>query len=438
MTKDLIKKAFEKTGLYPVNRQIFTADDFAPSRASSVIAHVPGSFPADFPSSDPAEASGNDAWPGSDSDDSDFTPSDEDEATSIPESSAQPESSNNTDNNPEDTQPVSGIMDTLASLETKVAHMTRSATARLDVFTAAPLKIVSLHEDKLKSREELLTELRSMRQQLVTTHQALGHAIGQLSASNAHCTAIQRELGSVREKLNNATKAKERGSKKIKARFVTSRALRSEFEQEEAERQEREQVAAEKEKQKEVDDAEQTRQIAEDALNRNFTGRLAAYKKNDLRALSIALSVSDKGTNAELLSRIQSCFEQNPDLKRNSRFYGLFNKSIRERKNPTHNEEAQEQATQGVIGGPPGDGRTGGNSKIARSILPHHPHPPHPPNMIASSSSSSYMTPTNHYIYQYPMPSFEAPVLHPPPQPTSYMVPQVYNPNTHTYYNNLT
>ena len=56
MTKDLIAKAFEKTGLYPVNRQIFTEEDFAPSKASSTIAHVPSSFPADFPSSDPAEA----------------------------------------------------------------------------------------------------------------------------------------------------------------------------------------------------------------------------------------------------------------------------------------------------------------------------------------------------------------------------------------------
>jgi hypothetical protein len=71
-----------------------------------------------------------------------------------------------------------------------------------------------------------------------------------------HCTAIHRELGSVRERLINSTKTRERGSKKIKARFVTSKALRSEFDQEEANRQEREHAAAEKEKKKEVEDAE--------------------------------------------------------------------------------------------------------------------------------------------------------------------------------------
>ena len=71
MTKDLIAKAFEKTGLYPVNCQIFTEENFAPSKASSTIAHIPSSFSADFPSSDPAEASCNDTQLESDQSDSD-------------------------------------------------------------------------------------------------------------------------------------------------------------------------------------------------------------------------------------------------------------------------------------------------------------------------------------------------------------------------------
>ncbi|KAI9451760.1 hypothetical protein BJY52DRAFT_1351298, partial [Lactarius psammicola] len=146
-------------------------------------------------------------------------------------------------------------------------------------------------------------------------------------SNNAHCTVMHRELGGVREQLMNATRAKERGSKKIRARFLTSRGLRSEFDREEGERQERERATVEKEKRKEAKDAEQALQIADDALNRDFTGRLAAYKKDDLRALAIAVSVSDKGTNAELLARILDHFEQNPDMKHNSRFSGLFNKS---------------------------------------------------------------------------------------------------------------
>ena len=46
-----------------------------------------------------------------------------------------------------------------------------------------------------------------------------------------------------------------------------------------------------------------------------------------MRALTIATGVSDKGTNAELLAQIKDHFEQHPDLKLNTRFLGLFNKS---------------------------------------------------------------------------------------------------------------
>ena len=45
---------------------------------------------------------------------------------------------------------------------------------------------------------------------------------------------------------------------------------------------------------------------------------MARYKKCDLQALAVALSISDKGTNSELLTHIQNTFEENPDLKWNS------------------------------------------------------------------------------------------------------------------------
>jgi hypothetical protein len=57
MTPNLIAKAFKKMGLYPVNRSVFTLEDFAPSKASLTIAHVPKTFLDTFPSLDPAEHS---------------------------------------------------------------------------------------------------------------------------------------------------------------------------------------------------------------------------------------------------------------------------------------------------------------------------------------------------------------------------------------------
>ena len=59
ITKELIARAFEKTGLYPVNHNVFMLEDFALSKASSTTAHVPDSFPH-MPSFNPIDPSDDD------------------------------------------------------------------------------------------------------------------------------------------------------------------------------------------------------------------------------------------------------------------------------------------------------------------------------------------------------------------------------------------
>ena len=117
-----------------------------------------------------------------------------------------------------------------------------------------------------------------------------------------HCTSIHRELRSVRKQLEHTKKKRERSSKKIKAHFVTSRDLRAQFDQDNVDRQEHADAAAVRQRQKEADAAKQDHQVVEDGMNQTFIGRLLSYKKGDLCALAIALVLSDKGTNAELLS----------------------------------------------------------------------------------------------------------------------------------------
>ena len=115
------------------------------------------------------------------------------------------------------------------------------------------------------------------------------------------------------------------GSRKIKAHFLTSANLCNKFNHKDAEWQVQEQITKDKERKKEAETAEQSLCVADDAFNCNFSGRLALFKKDDLQALAIALSISDKGTNAELLSHINDCFKSNQELQNNSRFSGLFN-----------------------------------------------------------------------------------------------------------------
>jgi len=52
ITPSLVQKVFRKTGIYPLNPDVFTDQDYAPSMASSSVAHLPPSYPlADIPSS---------------------------------------------------------------------------------------------------------------------------------------------------------------------------------------------------------------------------------------------------------------------------------------------------------------------------------------------------------------------------------------------------
>ena len=338
ITPHLIAKAFEKTGLYPVNRSIFTPEDFAPSKASSTIAYVPETFPDAFPSSDAIELSESETIQDSGSqDDSDSTFIIDDEPDDL-DNDVDDYNLSGIEDDPTDAspaRPASGLMTALRQLEPQVLHRTRSVTSAASAqFQIASLNVTSLEEDRALSHEGLLGELRLVRGQLRVIYQGLGDTVSHLSAANAHCTSIHRELGSIRKQLDSTRKQRERGSKKIKARFVTSRDLRAQFNQDDAERQERVEATAERQRQKEADAAEQDQQVVEDAMNQIFVGQLSSYKKGDLRALAVALALSDKGTNAELISRIKTNLDQHPELQSNQRFSGLFPKQNRLAQDP--------------------------------------------------------------------------------------------------------
>jgi len=232
-------------------------------------------------------------------------------------------------------RPASGLMAALMQSESGLLHRTHSITSavsgqsQMDSLTDSSLK-----EDSAWSHEDLLSQLHLVWRQLWAVCQGLSDSVGQLSAANAHCTLIHRELSFVRRQLDNTKKKRERGSKKVKAHFVTSRDLHAQFDQDDAERRKHAEAAAERQKQKDADAAEQDQQVIVDSMSRIFVGRLSSYKKGDLRALAVALVLSDKGTNAELLSRIKDHLDQHPELQSNQRFSGLFPKQNRPAQDP--------------------------------------------------------------------------------------------------------
>ena len=458
MTKELIKVAFEKTGIYPINRQVFELEDFAPSKALSSTAHVPDTFPDNVPSSDPMvpsdvededykhvlgdyemDSSDSDSRSGSDSDSQSstirLTGSDSESEGDLDGLEGESNVGHNPDGSgmevdgeDEDSKAepvISGLMVSIANIENNTIHMTRSSTARLNLFSVAPPKVVSSEEDEKLSTDERLQELRHLRQRLTGTYQCLGFAIAQLSASNAHCSAICRELDHVRQQLEHATK-KERGSKKIKARFLTSRGLRAEFKREDAERKERERLAEEKNKQKEVEKAETARRILSDSRDRIFAGSLTSYKKDDLQALALALELSDNGTKDDLKTRISEKFEDDLNLKQNSRFFGLFNKSRRRANVPNDGNDpaiADDSLTAQSC-----DISSHSTPTVPVAPIQHYPIAFHQPNAGRSTAN-----PTYYYPYPTPFnPSLNG--IHPP---TSHSVYNPYHsfqiPTNHTH-----
>lgn len=317
---ELIRKAFEKTGIYPVNVNIFTDADFAPSKASSTKLHTPENFPNEVPMSPPAVPTDlEETEPGSEesdtSDDTDFIPSDVESELSRGHGSS--------------------------------SHVTRSAFQAL--LTPSPPIHLQPMADGEKPIEQLVDEVQKLRRNNLQLTELSNIHSGELKAMNAHLTILGRQVEQFRVRLDNVMKQKECGSTKVKAHSMTLPENRAAFEAEEAERRQQQQQAAEKEAQKMAEEADRHRRINEAAFTRTFEHPLSLYKKKDeLLVIAIALNLPTDGTIPILNTRIKEHLQSHPDLVNNPRFSGLFSRARQARtRHPTASgAEIEDSATQ--------------------------------------------------------------------------------------------
>lgn len=157
ITESIIKSGFWKTGLYPVDHEVFTNADFVPSHALSTQVHVPASFPPDIPFSDPAILS--DAELECDFDSANENPHHTINTITMP-SDDELKDDSYTDSNPSDSSDVTG--------EDSSAHQTHSMHAEnsslntqmiLATYTNVPAGI-----DQEKSQLKLFSEVQSLHQ----------------------------------------------------------------------------------------------------------------------------------------------------------------------------------------------------------------------------------------------------------------------------------
>ncbi|KAH7917731.1 DDE-domain-containing protein, partial [Leucogyrophana mollusca] len=480
ITPELIRSAFKKTGIHPLDPSVFTDRDFAPSTVTSSTAHLPPSYPAE---GDEDEESGRDS-DGEESDedgegqleecadhegtdtDTDTENSPNNPCYSMPQSAA-PHEPSLTAISTSDPSPSPAGESLASSTTASVAPNCRLTRSLSPLNEPLPTPVMPSYAHAMTlSKEELWNELQRMYTQNKTLVTTITMLTGEIQAANSHCTLARRELAASRLELANQKKKKRRKSTKLRARFVTLPELEEDFNKEEAERREKERTEAEKQAKKKTDGDARLAQINRDIATRTFDAALTSYRrKDDLVALAGALQLSMEGHVSDLTERIKEHLKphfEDPaksDIANNPRFAALFGKgksratnpsagpATRRRNNAPVNITDPQVVVSGVDATGPHDPSHPGSFAAPHFLATHPNHialnPPHnhfnraeqsshgtlvrphlqyfEPPPIASSSNSNYPAyAINHTAYQN--------------HPGMYINP-VYNPLLHSAYN---
>lgn len=313
--------AWAKTGIRPLNPSIFTHEDFAPSSDTSIKDHLPPSFPTampDFPdlSSDDfdwhpsmANVDGNDS-----SSDSEISESD----TVIPSrTTTYPTISDNIETPLDDHSGSAGPSENAdirmgSHKPVQNSRQTRLTTSRASSTThdaVKPVRGFNLCEawDEIRRLRETVEEVEAQR-----------------DSAEAHCVLVQRELSTMRFRMNQKQKRKDRRFRTGSTLLTSEEGLKI-WEDEKKRREERQQQEA-------VVQAEKQRVLEERNIERCakattgvFTGTLKAKRKGELEDIASAFGLSFEGTKATLTQRIIDHMKANPQLEQNPRFSGLYN-----------------------------------------------------------------------------------------------------------------
>lgn len=295
-------QAWKKSGAWPINPNVFTDDDYAPSIPYSTEVR---DLPATFPSSNTephAYAPCPDSGPDLDADSS----SDDDG-----------NNSDNGRNNDNDRQTE--------------LQMPRSS---LPAPTGTPLQPVTsisnhTHPQPPPSRSSLPATIPPHRFYGSETFAYIAHLEKKVDFYKAHCTMLEMENKNLKRKVNQQDNARSNKKRKVvtNARMLTSdEGLRLAEEQEEEQRIKK-QKKKENVQQREDKAAERRQQRAARDPSEPFRGSLASKNKGDLQEIAGVLHLSEDGTMKDLQARIVAHFDAHSNLRDSPLFNGLFNRT---------------------------------------------------------------------------------------------------------------
>lgn len=308
MRKSTIEKAFLRSGLNPVNPQIFTDVDYAPSKATSRKSQLPSAYPRAVQTASrvpaPLATSGeddddDDGESDSDPDRSDHGHDPDDDcdicAAHVLESVDLEEDCNEEDNN---------------------STSQENQTVRIDVEPAMPNITTRMPaRTRIAALESCTAELQA---QVKALRAQVEHAL-------VHCSLSQQENTRLRHAAN--TKEHEGRVVDIDAQVVTSAEGRARANAQAEARRTKEAEKADREVAKQTANLEQRQRRMNSGQNMVFTGSIKSMKKADLQDLCWALMLDESGTNDDMKTRTIDYFEANPTLKTSNQFRGLFERT---------------------------------------------------------------------------------------------------------------
>ncbi|KAG1858730.1 hypothetical protein DFJ58DRAFT_840325 [Suillus subalutaceus] len=182
------------------------------------------------------------------------------------------------------------------------------------------------------------------------------------------------------------------------SRVLTSAEGRAELRELEAEQAERErQDEANKQKKLTEEQEKRDRRAEQEHSQVAFTGAIKAKKLEELRDIAAALRLSESGLKAEVFQRILQHLDEDPDLKKNPRYEGLFN--------PTHSHRRRLD-----------DGNN--TAELQQDAIPP-PNPVHEPFGHQPQPALEPSMSRNRHL-EFPLPGCTPPyypMQHPAPQP---------------------
>ncbi|KIJ34157.1 hypothetical protein M422DRAFT_118962, partial [Sphaerobolus stellatus SS14] len=292
ITSASIKDAFKKSGLWPINRHIFTDKDFAPS-LQFINSHSKPMAPASYPEHHPSSLL-TAKYTAGNTEDSDWVPSETDnDGRSLPRG---------------------------------------TVTMEVDPSTVSKEQSVSVfHEDQdtpelaASSSDTRTYWTHSFNSRNKHLHREAAEA-GKVAAE-AHCSIQTSRALDLQEQLNEAKKPRHRGPKNTMTRILTAREARSDHEQRCAEKAAKDHEALTKQREKAAEARAREIEQARKATTQIYTVPFHCYKlKEELKDLAYALGLEISGENNELKQRIQAHMNSHPELQQEKRFAGLFAK----------------------------------------------------------------------------------------------------------------